>query len=124
MSQAGQNHSSLPCWISFPPCSLIAITQDVSVMLAQRENPGQLGPRDKDWENRFYEALAGDPADEDLKHVRRTAKRRRLKADFLIQAVVRNIEMAVNQELKRDLFPPGFSEDALAYKQRLVKEAE
>src|SRR3954452_21445771 len=36
MSQAGQNHSSLPCWISFPPCSLIAITQDVSVMLAQR----------------------------------------------------------------------------------------
>src|SRR3954447_4200731 len=37
MSQAGQNHSSLPCWISFPPCSLIAITQDVSVMLAQRD---------------------------------------------------------------------------------------
>src|SRR4051794_33272653 len=41
MSQAGQNHSSLPCWISFPPCSLIAITQDVSVMLAQRVVPLQ-----------------------------------------------------------------------------------
>src|SRR3954468_10376401 len=43
MSQAVQNHSSLPCWISFPPCSLIAITQDVSVMLAQRGNAPAIG---------------------------------------------------------------------------------
>src|ERR1019366_5830481 len=36
LQRAEQNRSSLPCRFSFPPCSLIAVTQDVSVMLAQR----------------------------------------------------------------------------------------
>jgi hypothetical protein len=82
-----------------------------------------VGPKRDDWQKRFYKLLEVERrADDDLKYIRRRAEKCGYKGEFVVRSVLRSVERAVFQELKRTGFPESVVTDSIHRNEQLLQQ--